>query len=754
MRLNERTLWTRTARYLRHLAAFCPSTGQPNGRFHGGRINRSSWEIWAKAAMVLMAMVVVPLSAAAENAPSLNLYGLTGLIDMPSAESQPDGMIQLSTSHFGPVSRNTLTFQITPRLSGSFRYLGVRDWVKNVAAGSKIAGIDDFNTYFDRSFDLRFQLFGEGKYRPALAIGLQDFVGTGLFAGEYLVATKHLGPALKVTAGLGWGRLGTYGAIGSPLGARPPVAIGNGGNFNFGQWFRGPAAPFAGVEWAINDRWTVKAEYSSDAYGEEAGPKRRTFRRKSPLNFGLEYQASERVRIGAYAMYGSEFGVNLSFALNPKRALTPYRETAGMPIKVRPSPLLEPAAWSTAWADEPANANRLTDALRQALAADGLGVYAVRLDATLAELRLTDHKYDSRPNAIGRAARAMAATLPPSVETFRVIPMVHGMATTAVTLKRADLERLEPLPDAAEGMLALTTIEDAAKYPSPAPVAGAFPKLSWAVGPYFRPSYFDPKSPVRLETGLRATAIYQILPGFELAGSIRYPLAGNLDAARPPSNSVLPHVRTDFPLYDQKAKPGIEFLTATKFFRPGENLYARVTLGYLEPMFAGVSGEVLWKSPKSPFSFGVELNYVKQRDFNMLFGLQNYAVLTGHASIYADLGKGYTAQVDVGRYLAGDVGVTVGLDREFGNGWKIGAFATKTNVSAARFGEGSFDKGIRVTVPLTWLTGLPSQSKYSTTLRPTTRDGGARLELRDRLYEKIKSDDIASYALQWGRFWR
>ena len=68
------------------------------------------------------------------------------------------------------------------------------------------------------------------------------------------------------------------------------------------------------------------------------------------------------------------------------------------------------------------------------------------------------------------------------------------------------------------------------------------------------------------------------------------------------------------------------------------------------------------------------------------------------------------AQVDAGRYLAGDWGATFALDRRFANGWKIGAFFTLTNVSAARFGEGSFDKGIRMTIPLSWITGKPARS--------------------------------------------
>lgn len=690
--------------------------------------------------------------ALAETRPTLNLYGATGLIDMPSGEMQPDGMISGSTSRFGPISRTTLTFQIAPRLSGSFRFLGVRDWNQRIAPANRV-GVNSFETYYDRSFDLRYQVFDEGRYRPAVTIGLQDFVGTGVVAGEFIAATKHITPNVKVTAGLGWGRLGTNGSIGSPFGDRPPLDIGRGGNFNFGQWFRGPAAPFGGVEWQINDRLTAKAEYSSDDYAEEAAT-RGTFDRRSSVNFGLEYQATERLRLGLYSMYGSEVGVNLSFSANPKQPMTPYADRAPVPVKVRPSRGSAPEAWSTTWVEQGGASTVLATAVGQQLAQDGLKLEGFQVNATTAELRIIDERFDSRPNAIGRAARALAATLPASVEEFRIIPMVKGQPTVAVTVRRSDLERLETAPDASEALWAAVRVEDAARYPALTPPAELYPRLSWSIGPYFRTSYFDPDSPIRAETGLRARAQFQLAPGLEIAGSVRKSAFGNLDDPRPPSDSVLPRVRTDYPLYDRDGDPALEYLTLAKFLRPGPNLYARGTVGYLEPMFAGVSGEVLWKRPESRFAVGVELNYVKQRDTNMRLGLQDYDVLTGHLSTYADLGKGYTAQLDVGRYLAGDVGATLSVDREFGNGWRVGAFATKTNVSADEFGEGSFDKGIRVTIPLTWITGQPSQTRYSATLRPTTRDGGARLDVRDRLYNLLKEDDAITYGDQWGRFWK
>ena len=152
-------------------------------------------------------------------------------------------------------------------------------------------------------------------------------------------------------------------------------------------------------------------------------------------------------------------------------------------------------------------------------------------------------------------------------------------------------------------------------------------------------------------------------------------------------------------------------------------------------MYGGVSAELLWKPVEGPLALGGEINYVRQRDYDILFDFRDYEIATGHLSAYYDLGAGYLGQVDAGRYLAGDWGATFSLDREFANGFRIGGFFTLTDVSSQEFGEGAFDKGIRFSMPLSWLTGEPAQRGFGLTLRPVTRDGGARLNVRNRLYE-------------------
>lgn len=244
------------------------------------------------ALLPLAALSALSASAVAQQSYSYNSYGTPGLIDMPTAESAEDAELALSISHFAGSTRNTLSFQITPRLSGSFRY-------------SKIDNYSGNQALFDRSFDLRFRFVDEGRYRPSVAVGLQDFIGTGVYSGEYVVATKHVTPRLTVTGGLGWGRLGSYNGFTNPLGVidqrfetRPGGFTGTGGQIESAKWFRGDAAFFGGIAWQATDRLTLKAEYSSDAYPRETS--QGLFEPKSPLNFGVDYQLRDNLRMQAY----------------------------------------------------------------------------------------------------------------------------------------------------------------------------------------------------------------------------------------------------------------------------------------------------------------------------------------------------------------------------------------------------------------------------------------------------------------------
>ncbi|MFZ1470959.1 MAG: YjbH domain-containing protein, partial [Paracoccaceae bacterium] len=692
-------------------------------------VTRMNLHIRALAFVVALCMATE--TGHAEMRPTLSFSGVPGVIDMPSGEAMRDGMIGITASMIGPQYRTTLTFQFTPRLTGSYRFTSNGNW-------SDVVNTDGYETYNDRSFDLRFLVLKETAYLPSVTIGLQDFIGTGLFSAEYLVATKTFSDRVKVTAGLGWGRLGSYGDIGTPFGARPPVVLGQGGKPSLDQWFRGPAAPFMGVEWKINDRWTAKAEYSSDDYALESGV-HQIFERNSPFNFGVEYQRGDQMRIGLYSMYGSEIGLSFNLVLDPKR-----RPSMGIlgpaPVAVgtRPSRSSDPGAYDGGWVQQPDAGEILYSKLSKRLAVDGMTIEHLSYSAGKVHLRVKSAQIDAGPQAIGRAARALSQVMPASVEVFEIVPVVRGMGTSKITIRRSDLEALEHQPANDAALRDRVQITDAGPVPDGGLGYGdAYPKFKWSATPAFRIS-----QPMVGEVGLRFSASYQLTPGLVVSGSVYQGLADNLDEYifRLEDVSKLPHVRSDGHQYNVEGTTAVERLTLAWYAKPGDNLYSRVTLGYLERMHAGISGEVLWKPVNSRLALGAEVNYSMQRDRDGGFGVSeyDYGIATGHLSAYYDFGGGYLGQLDVGRYLAGDSGATISLDREFGNGVKVGAFATLTTASAVEFGEGSFDKGLRITIPMNWVLGQPDRREVTTTLRPLQRDGGARLDVEGRLYESIR----------------
>ena len=683
--------------------------------------------------------------------PSLNFYGLPGLMDMPSAEMMPDAQWGTSFSWFAGQSRYNITFQALPWLTASFRYNGIQD----------LAGTS-FRTYYDRGFDVRARLWREGRWRPAVTVGLQDFAGTGVYASEYIVATKQfetpalsrggLPGRLKLSAGLGWGRLGTYGAIGSLAGSRGGFQPGGtGGKLATDSWFRGDFAPFAGVEWQPSDRWGFKVEYSSDAYEAEARDSG-IFERKSPLNFGVEYQASQATRLGFYYLYGSEFGVTAQIQINPKHPRMPMVVPALMPVQPRSQWATEDSQWSQDWAaSEPAR-REVRDRVAKALKADGLLLESIHFTATEVELRLRNNRYRSEALAIGRAARLMANVLPPSIETFRIVPVRAGMGLSATVLRRSDLEALEFAPAAPEALQAVAAVTDAGPLPADSILSTElYPAFSHSISPYWAQGYFDPDRPFRLDFGVALRASYVPAPGWRIAGAINQRIWGNIADGRA-SNSVLPHVRTDQALYAQYGTV-LANLYVSRHWQPRNDVYARITAGFLENMYGGLSSEVLWKPVASPLALGLEANYVVQRDYDQLFSFRDYKTFTGHASAYLELGKGYLMQLDAGRYLAGDYGGTFSIDRTFSNGWSVGGFFTLTDVSAADFGEGSFDKGFRFRIPLDWMLGKPSRNAFGMTVRPTQRDGGQRVNVPGRLYGAIREAHMDSLSRQRARFW-
>ena len=178
--------------------------------------------------------------------------------------------------------------------------------------------------------------------------------------------------------------------------------------------------------------------------------------------------------------------------------------------------------------------------------------------------------------------------------------------------------------------------------------------------------------------------------------------------------------------------------------RLAPDVFVQARTGYLENMYAGLGVEALWRPEGQRWAIGADVYHVQERAFDRLLGLQNYNVTTGHVTLYyASPWHDVNFQLRAGQYLAGDRGITFQVSRRFSTGVELGMFFTKTNVSAAQFGEGSFDKGFIINIPLEWSLPISTQASYSTILRLVQRDGGQALDNDATLYSNLQRNGTA-----------
>lgn len=374
------------------------------------------------------------------------------------------------------------------------------------------------------------------------------------------------------------------------------------------------------------------------------------------------------------------------------------------------------------------------------VSAQSIKTEALSIEADTVWLYFSNWRYQSESEAVGRIARVLMRDAPPNIEIFHIIATRHGLALRDFRMTRSALERVAiaygtPLE------VGNAVSFNAAPLSNPVldrASADAFPQLHWSLGPGIQESFFDPSRPVQLEVLAALDVTLDLLPGLSIVGRGEANIF-NTYSFGAPSDSQLPHVRSDTQEYFRHGLNGIAELDVNYRARIAPDIYVAVKGGYLESQFAGAGVQALWRPDDSRFSFGVDAYQVWQRDFNRLLGVQDYHVLTAHASVYYESPwYGLTFALHAGRYLAGDYGATFEVSRRFSTGIQIGAFATLTNVPFSKFGEGSFDKGIVVHIPLEWALPFYTQSSYDLTLRSLQRDGGARLVGDDSLFEETR----------------
>lgn len=647
-----------------------------------------------------------------EPEPTTSNWGNVGLLQTPTARMQKPGYFGLTFHRAWPYQHVDVFFQPIDWLEAGFRY---------VDTSNRLYGPEAFSgslPYKDKSFDVKARVVQESDYLPELAVGMRDVGGTGLYSSEYVVASKRTG-RVDWSLGMGWGYLGGRGNLHNPLSrlmgqkfdTRSQDGGAQGGKLSTGSWFHGPAALFGGFEYQTPWNFNLKVEYDGNHYQRE--PMSNNLPVASPINWAVVYRPLRGLDVSMGVERGNTWSMGLTF----------YVDMAGLNMpKVTDPP--RPAPNITRKKTEP-NWQETANDLAAHTLWDVPQIYRSK-DTLMVEARNSYNVYNQE--RLDKAVAVLNRDAPDSVENFEIHHHKAGDVLAVEKVNRTEWVRQQTQPARTnEPVQPVQPVYDVKPVSEKQALLPDKPFDFWV----------EPGLDLVQTLGGPDGYLYQLsgalwmgleLPrNFKANSTLRYRLGDNYEKFTP-GWSYMPQVRTHIAEYLNTRKTTLDSLTVSKTERLDRNWYATAYAGYFEMMFGGVGGEVMYRQPGSKWAFGLDANHVRQRSFEQDLSFRDYKINTGHLTGYwMTPFDGIHTSLSVGQYLAGDRGATLSISKVFRNGSSLSAYATKTNVPAAVFGEGSFDKGIAWTIPFDAF--LTSSSRYSAgwSWKPLLRDGGARV---------------------------
>lgn len=558
--------------------------------------------------------------------------------------------------------------------------------------------------------DMKFKLFDETRFRPQISIGLQSAFGHKRMAGEYLTFSKRY-ENFDFTAGFGWGRFGTRHTAPNPLDWTGSYFDKNrdldGDKPNsLKDWFTGDTGFFAGVEYATPLKGlNLKFDISSDAFKAERNA---NLKRNSPYSFGLSYQPVPWLDTGI-AMIG--------------------KDTVMARISIKT--MLED------WPFKPSDQKTPEFKTNNLISKDGI---------TSRKLDLNPNQ--SSPYQYSQAWRVIANNERNS-DILRLEPNYFGLRAPAISINKRDLFYDRYDQGSAEEIW--RNVEFDTKSISKNKNLGnhlpAF-KLRESF------SLSEDDAPFIHRTDIIATLGHQTATNFLSETSFRYNLFSNLDhidKVRIPSNDP---VRSDNAYY-VKRKFAVEraFLQGFKSF--STNWHISASTGYLDEMFAGYHGEILYRPWSKNWAVGMEAAEVIKRDYETSFnlGFLDKSKTIGHLNFYYEVpDTNMTIQTSIGQYIGQDKGGTISFKNRFKNGSTIEAFITATDMHDidAYGGYSNLSSGLRFTLPLGSIKYIPDGSGVEINAVPVARDAGQRLDLAHPLYEMTEPLSYRHLVMNWG----
>jgi hypothetical protein len=653
-------------------------------------------------------------------------WGGTGLMEIPTARVMRQGRFRFGASQIDPY--RYYHFSVSP-LEG-LEIEGRVTEILGVTTAPGVANWEGYGNYKDKALDLKYRVLPEGKWWPAIAVGIMDPQGTRVYSGQYLVASKQIYP-FDFTIGFGNGRFGKQSLPSTGEGLAAEMFTDNASWRRDGQFFWG-------VQFALSEEVLLMAEYNPIRYeiqtGDSAQVKYFTEAVPSKYNFGVRWRPWNWLEADLSWQRGDQIGVNLSAAFDLGVPMIPLYDH---PYREKPEHRLSP----------------VEERIARGLAASGFSDIIVRKAGDRLMVEARNDKYYYTPRALSVMLRVVAGLTPAEVGVIRLILSENGIPVVAMTTTREDAALFLADKLTAVEFLGLrlngdSSIPAGKIEPSPFNLAiteglpGKKLYREWwdyGIRPSFSMFLNDPSGFFKYRAGIKGwMSLYPWPGGAFVTGLEWYPLNTVSSVNEPLSVPV----RSDLVPYQQnKEALGILMLEQIEKF-PGQ-IHGRVAAGLLEIQYAGIDAEVAKPFFGGRLMLGLSGSVLKKRDPDRPLGLKENDVKNSYETAFVNTRLNLPeveAAIDLkmGQFLAGDRGTRITLSKFF-NGVVLSAWysATNTDLFTDPYNRGYHDKGVSVTIPLRIFGGTDSRTVYNFGVSPWTRDVAQDIDHFNTLFNYI-----------------
>ncbi len=631
------------------------------------------------------------------NSLTINSHGQVGYINTPSAFTLAESSISLNLYTGKPDNKIIVTGSPFNKFDASIFYAEI-----NGIPYTPYPGYEQ--SYKDKGFNFKINLKEMGKY-PAISIGANDIGGTGIYSSEYIVFSKKRNN-LEFSYGLGWGRYNDGITFKNPLieisdrfKSRGNGFTDEGGSFELGRYFSGEKASlFGAISYNLLENFKLILEYDPTLTIDST----ETIFPETNLNISFDYHFENFYLRSAY-----ERGVHATFQIGTYQNFSKYQKNK--PYRTVQNP-------------------KNFDDLKKILQINNIGLKKIKKNEDTLSLTVRQTSYQNQFTANKFILQAVKEIQNNSDKLI----IKHDFLDMEVLKTYHSVNELENIRNEKY------TDENIEK--TVYALKENYPIINNSIQPRVR-TFLAAREGFLFHALLLENDLEVILKeNLILLANFKYSLVDNFDELFiPPKDAYPEQVRSDNKKYLNNFDNGIPIgrLELNYYKSWSRKNFLVFSAGLYEEMFGGYGAEYLYYPEGSLFGFGAEYFSLKKRDYKMNFDFLDYKnnIFRLNAFIKEPRTK-IIFKLSAGEYLAGDNGYTFEAKRRFDNGVEFSAFYSKTNVSEELFGEGSFDKGIKLKIPFNLFSSKKDLGSYL--WRPLTKDPAAMLVRSNKIEDLIE----------------